>query len=95
MSTTPSQRDRMLAGQAYLSGDPELRQERRRCRLLTERLNATSVAEPGERAQILRTLLGAIGDSTEILSPFHCDYGYPRGDHRGRRGHRGRERRHR
>src|ERR1700758_5566533 len=76
MPTMPSQKDRMLAGQAYLSDDPELLEDRRRCRLLTEQLNATSVAEPFEREEILRTLLASVGDSTEILSPFQCDYGY-------------------
>jgi maltose O-acetyltransferase len=72
----PSQKDRMLAGQEYLSDDPELLEDRRRCRLLIEQLNATSVADPFAREEILRTLLAAIGDSTEILSPFQCDYGY-------------------
>ena len=72
----PSQKDRLLAGQEYLADDPELREDRRRCRRLTEQLNATSVDEPFEREDILRSLLGSIGDSTEILSPFQCDYGY-------------------
>lgn len=72
----PSHRDLMLAGQAYRSDDPELREDRRRCRLLTERLNATSVADPGDRREILDTLLGSLGESAEILSPFQCDYGY-------------------
>jgi maltose O-acetyltransferase len=71
-----SHKDRMLAGEPYLADDPELLEDRRRCRLLTEQLNATSVAEPFEREEILRTLLAGIGDSTEILSPFQCDYGY-------------------
>jgi maltose O-acetyltransferase len=72
----PSHKDRMLAGEPYLADDPELLDDRRHCRLLTEQLNATSVAEPFERQEILRTLLGGIGDSTDILSPFQCDYGY-------------------
>jgi maltose O-acetyltransferase len=72
----PSQKDRMLAGEPYLADDPELLDDRRSCRLLTEQLNSTSVAEPFEREEILRTLLGSIGDGTEILSPFQCDYGY-------------------
>lgn len=71
-----SQKERMLAGSEYLADDPELLEDRHRCRQLTEQLNATSVTEPFEREDILRTLLGAIGDSTEILSPFQCDYGY-------------------
>lgn len=72
----PSHKDRLLAGEPYLADDPELLEDRHRCRLLTEQLNATSVAEPFAREEILRTLLGAVGDSTEILSPFQCDYGY-------------------
>lgn len=72
----PSHKRRMLAGEPYLADDPELRDDRLRCRLLTEQLNATSVGEPFEREEILRSLLGALGDSTEILSPFQCDYGY-------------------
>ncbi len=66
----------MLAGERYLADDPVLLDDRRRCRLLTEQLNSTSVSEPFEREEILRTLLGQIGDGTEILSPFQCDYGY-------------------
>jgi len=76
MPPMPSHKDRMLAGEPYASDDPELRDDRRRCRLLTEQLNATSVAEPIGREQILRALLGSVGDSAEVLSPFQCDYGY-------------------
>lgn len=72
----PSHKDRLLAGEPYLADDPELVADRHRCRVLTEQLNATSVDEPFAREEILRSLLGAIGDSTEILSPFQCDYGY-------------------
>lgn len=72
----PSHKDRMLAGEPYLAYDPELRADRRRCRLLTEQLNTTSVAEPSAREEILRGLLAAVGDGTEIVSPFQCDYGY-------------------
>ncbi len=71
-----SQKELMLAGRPYLADDAELLADRRRCRLLTEQLNATSVAEPVARQALLRTLLGAVGDATEILSPFACDYGY-------------------
>jgi maltose O-acetyltransferase len=66
----------MLAGEPYLADDPELLDDRRRCRLLIEQLNSTSVAEPFEREAILRTLLTSVGDLTEIISPFQCDYGY-------------------
>ncbi|MFZ0040188.1 MAG: sugar O-acetyltransferase [Solirubrobacteraceae bacterium] len=72
----PSHKERMLAGEPYLADDAELVADRRRCRMLCEQLNATSVSEPFAREEILRALLGSIGDETEILSPFECDYGY-------------------
>jgi maltose O-acetyltransferase len=66
----------MLAGEPYLPGDEELAADRRRCRERAERLNQTPMAAAGEREAILRGLLGRLGDGTEILSPFQCDYGY-------------------
>jgi maltose O-acetyltransferase len=71
-----SHKDRMLTGEPYLADDPELLADRRACRLLIERLNSTSVVERDNRLGILRTLLGGIGEETEVLSPFQCDYGY-------------------
>jgi maltose O-acetyltransferase len=70
-------KERMLRGDLYLPDDPELVAEHRRCRLLVERFNASSVAEPDVRREILRELLGGLGDDTEIRPPFQCDYGYP------------------
>ena len=72
----PAQKELMLAGRPYLSDDPELVADRRHARLLTEQLNRTTVSEPFAREEILRTLLGSVGESVEILSPFQCDYGY-------------------
>jgi maltose O-acetyltransferase len=69
-------KQRLLAGEPYLSGAEDLVADRRYARLLTERLNATSVAEPDRRRAILAELLGVVGEQTEVLSPFACDYGY-------------------
>lgn len=66
----------MLAGDVYLPSDDELASDRRRCRAQTERLNQTTMAAASEREAILRELLGRLGEGTEILSPFQCDYGY-------------------
>jgi maltose O-acetyltransferase len=76
MAAMASQKQRMLAGEPYFADDPELLVDRRHARLLTERLNATSVAEAELRRGILVDLLGALGDEAEIMSPFQCDYGY-------------------
>src|SRR5947209_13165187 len=71
-----SEKDRMLAGQAYNARDPQLLEERRRCRLLVQRFNATSFAQTDARRAILRDLLGELGDGADVMAPFECDYGY-------------------
>lgn len=69
-------KQRLLAGEPYLAGASDLVADRRHAHLLTERLNVTSADEPEQRQAILAELLGDIGEQTEILSPFACDYGY-------------------
>jgi maltose O-acetyltransferase len=66
----------MLRGESYLATDPELLAERRQCRLLVERFNATSFAETPARRAILAELLGELGEGAEVMPPFQCDYGY-------------------
>jgi maltose O-acetyltransferase len=69
-------KDAMLADEPYLAGDPELVADRHRTRLLCDRLNATGNADQTARDDVLAELLRSIGEGTEVLSPFHCDYGY-------------------
>jgi maltose O-acetyltransferase len=76
MGALDSEKDRMLRGEPYLANDPPLLEERKRCRLICERFNATSFANPSERRAILQELLGEIGDDAEVMAPFECDYGY-------------------
>jgi maltose O-acetyltransferase len=71
-----SDKQRLLAGEPYLAGAEDLVADRRHARLLTERLNATSAAEPDRRRAILAELVDVVGEQTEVLSPFACDYGY-------------------
>jgi maltose O-acetyltransferase len=70
------QKERMLRGELYRYGDPELEADHRRARLLVERFNATGVDEEPERRRLLEELLGEIGEGVEIKPPFQCDYGY-------------------
>jgi maltose O-acetyltransferase len=72
----PSHKDLMLAGEPYFAEDPELLADRHACRRLTERLGAIGNADPSARTDVLVSLFGAIGQETEVLSPFQCDYGY-------------------
>jgi maltose O-acetyltransferase len=62
-----SEREKMLAGELYRPGDPELVEGRRRCRALLIRLRA------GE--DVLGELLGHLGDGASVVPPFACDYG--------------------
>jgi maltose O-acetyltransferase len=71
-----SEKDRMLRGEPYLANHPDLLLERRHCRLVCERFNATSFGETAARRAILDELLGDLGDGAEVMAPFQCDYGY-------------------
>src|SRR5690242_20380210 len=66
----------MLRGEPYLANHPDLLLERRRCRLLCERFNATSFAETASRRAVLDELLGHLGPDAEVMAPFQCDYGH-------------------
>ena len=66
----------MLAGELYLSADPELVAERLRARQLVREYNATAPEETARRTALLAGLFGRLGVPVEIEPPFHCDYGY-------------------
>jgi maltose O-acetyltransferase len=71
-----SEKARMLRGEPYLANHPDLLDERRHCRLLCERFNVTSFGETAARRAILGELLGELGEESEVMAPFQCDYGY-------------------
>jgi maltose O-acetyltransferase len=66
----------MLAGEPYLASDPELQEDMRRCALLREAYNATSVDEAARRRALLVQLLGEVGEQVTIRPPVYFDYGY-------------------
>ncbi|MFF5990951.1 sugar O-acetyltransferase [Prauserella flavalba] len=70
------QKDRMLRGEWYRDSDPQLVAERRRCQDLLDRFNATSSGESSRRRELLRELLGELGDGSWVMPRFQCDYGY-------------------
>jgi maltose O-acetyltransferase len=63
-----SQRDRMLSGELYRADDPELVAGREACKRLLNAFNAGD-------AHVLHELLGSLGEGSEILPRFQCDYG--------------------
>ncbi len=70
-----SEKEKMLVGELYDPTDDELVQLRLNARLLTEELNATSVACQDKRVEIIKRLFGTTGDNIYIESSFNCDYG--------------------
>lgn len=76
MDTDPrTEKERMVAGRTYRSGDPELVAERAAAKRLVHEYNSTHPDDEGRRDQLLRTLLGSVGDHVWIEPPFRCDYG--------------------
>jgi maltose O-acetyltransferase len=70
----PTQRDRMLSGEPYRPDDPELIVSRRACQRLIGLFNG-GPADDDRGRQVLRQLLGSLGEGSEILPRFQCDYG--------------------
>jgi len=66
----------MLGGEPYVAAAAELVADRRRARSLCHALNAGDPVDRTQREAQLRELLHEIGEGSEILSPFQCDYGY-------------------
>jgi len=70
-----SERDRMVRGEPYYAGDPELVAARVRARELTQRLDAHDPADTAGGRALLLELLGTLGTDSTIVPPFRCDYG--------------------
>jgi maltose O-acetyltransferase len=76
LSSSSSNRERMIVGALYNAGDPELLQMRRQTRHVIARYNATAPDDPALREALLRGMLRTVGDRVEIEPPFQCDYGW-------------------
>ncbi|WP_455582674.1 sugar O-acetyltransferase [Dysosmobacter sp.] len=70
-----TEQERMLSGQLYRSGEETLCAARLRAKELCRRFNDTAPADAAAREDILRRLLGAMGESVWIEPTFRCDYG--------------------
>jgi maltose O-acetyltransferase len=69
-----TEKQKMLAGELYRAGDPELLAERLRCRELTREFNRAP--DRTARAAVLERLFATTGEDVLIEPPFACDYGY-------------------
>lgn len=66
-------REKMLAGELYNCLDPGLDIERQEFKKLLRRYNLSETAR--ERQELLRDMLGGLGQNSIIESPFFCVYG--------------------
>lgn len=71
-----SEKAKMLAGEPYRAGDPELVAGRARAARWMARYNAAPAAPPEERRSMLAELFASVGAEAEIRPPSHCDYGW-------------------
>lgn len=68
-----SEREKMLAGELYRSGDAEIQRELTEAAEWLVRFNASI---PPERRPLLAERLAQVGDGVEVRPPFFCDYGF-------------------
>lgn len=70
-----SERSRMRAGLPYNTRNPELLALAHRARARLQQFQQTPSNATVPRLQILRELLGQVGEGAWIEAPFFCDYG--------------------
>src|SRR5437016_5017796 len=68
-------KDRMLRGELYVADDPELAADLAAAEALLAQLNRTPNSDRPARDELLRRLLGDVGDHVEVRSPFLLEYG--------------------
>ena len=70
-----SEKDKMLAGQLYNAGDPQLTKERNNAHILCQKYNQLNFLDYSGRHRILTELLASFAEPLTIEPPFYCDYG--------------------
>ena len=68
--------EKMISGELYFAGDPELTEMRKSARSLLDQINeSVSDIREGERLTLCKKLFGALGAHLWLQPPFYCDYG--------------------
>ena len=70
-----TEREKMLAGQLYDCGDPELLAQWHKAKDLVRRYNGLPSEDAAQKEEILEELLGKKGKNLWITAPFYADYG--------------------
>lgn len=70
-----SELEKMLAGEWYEPGDPQLDTARQQCQRLLARFNAPGT-DPDECREVLGELLGSVGEGAQLMPTLRADYGF-------------------
>jgi len=70
-----NEKDRLLRGDLYFSGDPELVKMHQAARQALDFINATKYDEFEKRYLILKQICKSVGSNVNVNKPFHFDYG--------------------
>ncbi len=70
-----TEREKMLGGQLYDCGDPELLAQWHKAKDLVRKYNSLPSADTQAKDRVLRQLLGGAGERLWITPPFYVDYG--------------------
>lgn len=73
---TRTEKDKMLAGEPYRPGDPEIQADQAATKTWLVRYNAALGLSVGERRALLRERLAEVGEGAVVRPPFHCDFGF-------------------
>jgi maltose O-acetyltransferase len=68
--------ERMLAGEHYRPGAPEIQAEQAATKVWLARYNASLALSGEARRALLAERLGFVGKEAVVRPPFHCDYGF-------------------
>ena len=72
-----TEKEKMLSGLLYdANNDPSLIDERKAAKDLCFDFNQLRPSDTAAQLEILRRLLGKMGNNPCIIAPFWCDYGY-------------------
>ncbi|MGL4677399.1 MAG: sugar O-acetyltransferase [Brevinema sp.] len=71
-----TEKEKMIQGQLYNSGDPELVSDRFKAQTLCWKYNQLSPSEQGQKDKLIKQLFGSIKTTFYIEPNFRCDYGY-------------------
>ena len=69
-----TEKQKMLAGELYRPGDPELQADLKATAAWLAAFNAA--LDPTERRDLLRQRFAFVGEGATVRSPFFCDYGF-------------------